>query len=239
MDGAKGRHANLAGQHSLIIGWGVDLIPNWAAERWYMVEAQLRRRGIQDERVLRAMLEIPREEFVPAESRLRACQDEPIQIGYGQTISQPYMTALMAEALELAGTETVLEVGAGSGYAAAVLGALAARVVSVEIVPGLAQLARQNLRRTARGGNVTVVLGDGSLGYAEGGPYDGISVAAGAPEIPAALLEQLNDPGRLVIPVGERHDQELRVVSKQRGNIGYRVATLCRFVPLRGGEGWG
>ena len=203
-----------------------------------MVEMQLRRRGIHDEDVLRAMLEIPREEFVPAESRLMAYQDEPIHIGHGQTISQPYMTALMAESLELTGTQTVLEVGAGCGYAAAVLGALAARVVSVEIIPALAELARENLRRTGRGTNVTVVCGDGSMGYPEAAPFDAISVAAGAPEIPSTLLDQLKDPGRLVIPVGDYGDQELRVVSKQHRRIDYRVAVLCRFVPLRGGEGW-
>src|ERR1039458_7785650 len=161
-----------------------------------MVETQLRRRGIHDERVLQATREIPREEFVPAESRLMAYQDEPIHIGHGQTISQPYMTALMAESLELTGAETVLEVGAGCGYAAAVLGALAARVVSLELIPALAQLARENLRRTGRDTNVTVVCGDGSMGYPDAPPFDGISVAAGAPEIPAALLEQLKDPGR-------------------------------------------
>jgi protein-L-isoaspartate(D-aspartate) O-methyltransferase len=203
-----------------------------------MVEAQLRRRGIRDERVLQAMREIPREEFVPPESRLMAYQDEPILIGRGQTISQPYMTALMAESLALAGTETVLEVGAGSGYAAAVLGTLASRVVSVEIIPALAQLAGENLRRTGRDTNVTVVCGDGSMGYPEAAPFDAIPVAAGAPEIPSTLLEQLKDPGRLVIPVGDYGDQELRVVSKLHGRIDYRVAVLCRFVPLRGGEGW-
>jgi protein-L-isoaspartate(D-aspartate) O-methyltransferase len=138
----------------------------------------------------------------------------------------------------LTGTESVLEVGAGSGYAAAVLGALAARVVAVEIIPELAQLAFENLRRTGRDTNVTVVCGDGSVGYPEGAPFDAISVAAGAPEIPAALLEQLKDPGRLAIPVGDYGDQELRVVSKRHGRIDYRVAVLCRFVPLRGGKGW-
>lgn len=219
------------------------MIPDWAAERSAMVETQLRRRGVRDERVLRAMLEIPREEFLPGAegdpSRVMAYQDEPVSIGCGQTMSQPYITALMAESLELAGTETVLEVGAGCGYHAAVLGALAARVVTIEIIPTLAKLARENLHRTRRDGNIQVVLGDGSLGHAELAPYDAISVAAGAPEIPATLLEQLNDPGLLVIPVGERWDQELRVVSKRHGRIDYRVATLCRFVPLRGGEGWG
>jgi protein-L-isoaspartate(D-aspartate) O-methyltransferase len=214
------------------------VIPDWAAERRYMVDSQLRRRGIRDRRVLSAMLEIPREEFVPVESRVVAYRDEPIHIGWGQTISQPYMTALMADVLELTGTETVLEVGTGCGYAAAVLGALAARVISVEIIPGLARLAQENLRRTGRESNVQVVLGDGSLGQPDFAPYGAISVAAGAPDIPVALLEQLGDPGHLVIPVGGREDQELRVVQKRGGRIDYRVATLCRFVPLRGGEGW-
>jgi protein-L-isoaspartate(D-aspartate) O-methyltransferase len=198
----------------------------------------LRRRGIHDPRVLEAIGEIPREEFIPAESRLLAYTDDPVPIGYGQTISQPYMTALMAEALELSGPETVLEVGAGCGYAAAVLGCLAVRVVAVEIVPALARLAKANLKRTRTGGNVEVRAGDGSVGCAERSPYDAISVPAAAPDIPVSLLAQLRDPGRLVIPVGPRDDQELRVVTKQAGRIDYRVATLCRFVPLRGGEGW-
>jgi protein-L-isoaspartate(D-aspartate) O-methyltransferase len=214
------------------------LIPDWETERRKMVSAQLRKRRIRDERVLRAMLEIPREEFVPTEHRLLTYEDDPIEIGFGQTISQPYMTALMAECMELQGHETVLEVGAGCGYAAAVLGTLAARVMAVEIIPGLAQMARDNLRKTGRDGNVTVVQGDGSLGYPETAPYDGISVAAGAPDIPMSLLEQLKDPAKLVIPVGDRGDQELRVITKRNGRIDYRVATICRFVPLRGGEGW-
>jgi protein-L-isoaspartate(D-aspartate) O-methyltransferase len=203
-----------------------------------MIEAQLRRRGIGDARVLRAMAEIPREEFVPQDVRVLAYRDEPIHIGFGQTISQPYMTALMAEVLELDGSETVLEVGGGCGYAAAVLGALAARVITVEIVPGLVLMARENLRRTRRDENVTVVQGDGSIGYVERAPYDAVSVAAGAPEIPPSLLEQLRDPGRLTIPVGGFEDQELRVIWKRDGRIESRVATQCRFVPLRGGEGW-
>ena len=202
-----------------------------------MVDVQLRRRGILDERVLDAMSEIPREEFVPAESRVAAYADNPTHVGYGQTISQPYMTALMAELLQLSGTETVLEVGAGCGYAAAVLGQLASRVVAMELIPALAQLARENLRRTGRDANVTVVEGDGSFGYPPLAPYRAISVAAAARDIPAALLEQLDDPGRLVIPVGPDEDQELRSLWKRGGRIDSRVATLCRFVPLRGGEG--
>lgn len=214
------------------------MIPDWASERCEMVETQLRRRGIRDKRVLRAMQEIPREEFVPADLRVMSYRDEPLHLGYGQTISQPYMTALMAEVLELDGTETVLEVGSGCGYAAAVLGVLAARIVTVEIVPGLVHLARGNLRRTMRDGNVAVIHGDGSAGLAEFAPFDAISVAAGAPEVPLALVEQLRDPGRLAIPVGGIDDQELRVLWKRGGRIESKVATQCRFVPLRGGGGW-
>jgi len=214
------------------------VIPNWAVEREEMLENQLRRRNIRDERVLRAMREIPRQEFVPPEFRLMAYRDDPIHIGYGQTISQPYMTALMAQELDLRGDETVLEVGAGCGYAAAVLGALAARVITVEIVPALVELARGNLRRTLRDGNVMVVQGDGSMGFADAAPYDAISVAAGAPDVPQSLVDQLADPGRLAIPVGDRENQELRVVWKRDGRVGYRVSTSCRFVLLRGGEGW-
>jgi protein-L-isoaspartate(D-aspartate) O-methyltransferase len=203
-----------------------------------MVDTQLRRRGIRDERVLGAMAQVPREEFVPLEHRICAYSDEPLQIGHGQTISQPYMTALMAQELQLEGGEAVLEIGSGCGYAAAVLAALAASVITVEIIPALAALAANNLSRTGRGGNVRVVTGDGSWGVASGAPYGAISVAAGAPDIPQALLEQLDDPGVLVIPVGDFKNQELRVIHKRGGRIEQSVATLCRFVPLRGGEGW-
>jgi protein-L-isoaspartate(D-aspartate) O-methyltransferase len=204
------------------------MIPDWDAERRAMVENQLRRRGIRDERVLRAMEQIPREEFVPLEVRLLAYSDDALPIGYGQTISQPYMTALMAELLELQGNERVLEVGSGSGYAAAVLGALAAEVVTVELIPGLTEMARENLRRPGRHGNILVIGGDGSAGFAHRAPYDAISVAAGAPEVPAALLDQLND----------RTDQQLRVIWKRGGRLEERASTPCRFVPLRGEEGW-
>jgi protein-L-isoaspartate(D-aspartate) O-methyltransferase len=214
------------------------MVPDFSEERRQMVERQLRRRGIRDQRVLEAMAQIPREEFVPPDSRFTAYFDEPIDIGFRQTISQPYMTALMAALLELDGCETVLEVGTGSGYAAAVLGALARQVVTIELIPRLAAIARENLARTGRGQNVLVVSGDGSMGYAQLAPYDAISVAAGAPDVPHALLDQLKDPGRLVIPVGERSDQELRIIQKRNGQTESRVATLCRFVPLRGGEGW-
>jgi protein-L-isoaspartate(D-aspartate) O-methyltransferase len=144
----------------------------------------------------------------------------------------------MAQQLELRGNELVLDVGTGSGYAAAVLGALAARVISIELIAGLAARAAEDLRRTGWANNVKVIAGDGSLGHPEGGPYDAISVAAAAPEIPRALVEQLRDPGRLVIPVGTRHDQSLLVVTKRDGRVESRSAGECRFVLLRGGEGW-
>lgn len=214
------------------------MIPDWPSERHRMVDRQLRKRGIRDPRVLSAMLTIPREEFVPHDYRVCSYQDEPLQIGQGQTISQPYMIALMAELLELTGAETVLEVGGGCGYHAAVLGQLAARVISIEIIPALAHQAEENLARTSLGGNITVICADGSQGWPASAPYAGISVAAAAPDIPEPLLTQLGDPGRLVIPVGGKHGQELRVIEKSDGAIRERIATFCRFVPLRGHGGW-
>jgi protein-L-isoaspartate(D-aspartate) O-methyltransferase len=209
-----------------------------AASREEMIERHLRARGIHDERVLQAVRSIPREEFVPAEWRDLAYSDEPIPIGYGQTISQPYMAAAMVHWLRLTGNEIVLDVGSGSGYHAALLAALADRVVSIERIPELAELARRNLATIGLDTRVLVVCGDGSKGYPAMAPYDAISVAAAAPEIPSALLDQLNDPGRLVIPVGSYDDQELRVVEKREGQIYSRMATLCRFVPLLGEQGW-
>ncbi len=203
-----------------------------------MVSRQLEGRGIRDPRVLEAMRRIPRERFVPEESRHLACADEPVSIGFGQTISQPYMTALMAECLCLEGGETVLEVGAGCGYHAAVLAALAARVIAVEIVPELAERARLTLRENGLDANIRVECGDGSAGWPPHAPYDAISVAAAAPDVPASMLEQLRDPGALVIPAGSIWEQELRVVSRRQGVTHSRVATYCRFVPLRGAGGW-
>jgi protein-L-isoaspartate(D-aspartate) O-methyltransferase len=203
-----------------------------------MVENQLRRRGIHDPRVLAAMSSIPREEFVPPPYLDQAYSDAPLPIGYGQTITQPYMTALMAELLELRGFEKVLEVGAGSGYHAAVLGALARSVISIERIPDLVALARENLRRTGLDSNIIIICGDGSLGDPEESPFDAISVAAGSPLTPQPLVQQLKDPGILVIPVGSREDQNLRVVRKENGKITTRTASGCRFVPLLGREGW-
>jgi len=202
-------------------------------KRRMMVERQLRARGIADERVLAAMAAIPREEFVPEPLRERAYADEPLSIGFGQTISQPYMVALMAQCLALDGTETVLEVGSGSGYHAAVLGALAGRVLALEFIPELAELARANLERAGCGTNVTVMSRDGSLGCPEYAPFRAISVAAGATRVPPALAVQLAEGGRMVIPIGD-DDQELWVITKAAGELRPRVAAYCRFVPLVG-----
>lgn len=204
-----------------------------------MVERQIQGRGILDARVLDAMLRIPREQFIPEESRHLSYQDDPIEIGFGQTISQPYMTALMSECLGLQGAESVLEVGAGCGYHAAVLGLLAARVISLEIVPELAAEAQSNLAKTGLGTNIVVRCADGSRGWPEGAPFDAISVAAAAPEVPGSLLDQLADPGILVIPAGSSWEQELRVIAKRQGLLESRTAARCRFVPLRGTAGWG
>lgn len=203
-----------------------------------MVRRQLRARGIRDARVLETMRHILRENFVAPMLRAEAYADVPTPIGYGQTITQPYMTALMAELLELRGGEKVLEVGTGSGYHAAVLGALARHVISIERIPELAELARDTLRRTGLDANITILCGDGSLGVPEQAPFDAISVAAGSPRIPPALLAQLNDPGILVIPVGDREEQDLRVVRKEDGKTTTRIASGCRFVPLVGSAGW-
>lgn len=203
-----------------------------------MIEKQLRQRGIHDERVLEAMRRIPREEFVPEDQRGDAFIDAPLAIGFGQTITQPYMTALMAQLLELKGTERVLDVGTGSGYHAAVLGALARRVISIERIPELVAMARANLMRTNLDKNITVLCGDGSLGVPEEAPFDAISVAAAAPHTPSALIDQLNDPGILVIPIGSRGEQDLRLLRKQNGKIATRLVSGCRFVPLVGRQGW-
>ena len=177
---------------------------DYGALRNLMVQDQLVRRGITDQRVLRAMGRVPRELFVPEHLRHEAYDDHPLPIGQGQTISQPYIVALMAEALELKGRERVLDIGTGSGYAAAVLACMALEVFSMEKIPELARQAENNLR-DAGFSQVRVRCGDGSLGWPEAAPFDGICVAAGAPAVPDALKEQLSVGGRLVIPVGQEH----------------------------------
>jgi len=210
----------------------------WAEEqRRAMVETQLRRRGIRDERVLAAMGRMPRHEFVPPQLFPEAYEDHPLPIGGGQTISQPYIVAAMIEALALQGAESVLEVGTGSGYEAAVLAALAARVYTIEYDAELARTARERLSRMGLA-NIVVIEGDGSLGYPAAAPYEGILVAAAAPEIPPRLFEQLTEGGRLVIPVGRRDWQELRLIRKLDAKPVVTRLGQCRFVPLLGEHGW-
>jgi protein-L-isoaspartate(D-aspartate) O-methyltransferase len=203
-----------------------------------MVARQLRGRQIRSERVLEAMLRVPRHEFVGEEFRARAYDDAPLPIGEGQTISQPYMVASMTEALELAGTERVLEVGTGSGYQAAVLALLAREVYSIESRAALALEARERLARLGGYENVHVHAGDGTLGLPELAPFDAILVAAGAPEIPAPLIAQLAEGGRIVVPVGGWEEQKLVRGRKIEGKLQAEALYFCRFVPLVGRHGW-
>ena len=208
----------------------------FTAERALMVAKQLRARGIADERLLAAMARVPRHEFVPAEFRLRAYGDYPVPIGLSQTISQPFIVALMLEALKLVPGQIVLEVGTGSGYQAALLAELGARVYSVERHPSLAKSAREVLVRLGYV-SVTVLVGDGSLGVPEHAPYDAIVVSAATPEVPAAWFQQLTEGGRLLVPVGPPEAQRLQLVCKQDGNPVTTELEGCRFVPLVRGLG--
>jgi protein-L-isoaspartate(D-aspartate) O-methyltransferase len=207
-------------------------------KRAVMVERQLRGRKIRSERVLEAMLAVPRHEFVAEEYWVRAYDDAPLPIGEGQTISQPYMVASMSEALELTGSERVLEVGTGSGYQAAVLGHLAREVHTVEIRAELALAARERLARLGGYENVHVHVGDGTLGLSELARFDAILVAAGAPEIPSPLVAQLADGGRIVVPVGSASEQQLVRGTMIGGELKTEALYYCRFVPLVGRHGW-
>jgi len=200
-----------------------------------MVERQLRRRGITDERVLAAMARVPREHFVPETLRDYAYEDGALPIGYRQTISQPFVVATICELLDLSGDERVLDVGTGSGYQAAVLAELAARVITIERIPELVEAARGALAPYA---NVEVRLGDGSLGVPDRAPFDAIAVAAAAPEVPHALVEQLTDGGRLVVPRGTRSGQELVLVVRTPAGVRAERSIPVRFVPLVGDEGF-
>ncbi len=202
-----------------------------------MVDRQLRKRDIRSPRVLEAMSSVPRHLFVPPEHMGDAYTDSPLPIGAGQTISQPYMVAAMAEALLLEGSERVLEIGAGSGYQAAVLSQLAREVIAVESQPLLADAARIRLAKVGYK-NVRVETGDGSQGWRPDAPYDAILVTAGAPVIPPPLLEQLAEGGRLVIPVGPAKQQELLRILKREGRTTQESLIACRFVPLLGLFGW-
>ena len=202
-----------------------------------MVEEQLRRRGIADERVLAAMALVPRELFVPEQVRDRAYDDAALPIGGDQTISQPYMVARICEALAVRSGERVLDVGTGSGYQAAVLAQLAGEVHTIERLPDLAGRARVALE-LAGCANVRVHVGDGSLGLPEHAPFGAVAVAAAAPEVPASLYAQLDPGGRLVVPVGGRGGQELRLVVRSPEGPAVLRSVPCRFVPLVGAEGF-
>ena len=207
----------------------------WADERAQMVEWQLRRRGIDDGRVLGAMGRVPRELFVPAQAREGAYADAALSIGAGQTISQPYMVGLICEQLALRGTERVLDVGTGSGYQAAVLAELAAEVHTIERIPELAETARANLAAAGYGDRVHLHVGDGTRGVPDSAPFAAIAVAAAALEAPPALYEQLEPRGRLVVPVGGADGQWLEVVVRTPEGPAVLRSVPCRFVPLVAG----
>jgi|HubBroStandDraft_6_1064221.scaffolds.fasta_scaffold01022_6 protein-L-isoaspartate(D-aspartate) O-methyltransferase len=210
---------------------------DFEAARRDMVATQIRARGIRSPRVLHTMQTVPRHLFIPLAKISAAYADEPLPIGEGQTISQPFMVAAMSQALSLEGSERVLEVGAGSGYQAAVLSLLAPEVIAIESQPALAASARERLARLGYA-NVQIEVGDGSLGWPAAAPYDAILVAAAAPAIPPPLLDQLAEAGRLVIPVGTPKDQQLIRVVKNGGRITSESLYSCRFVPLLGRFGW-
>jgi protein-L-isoaspartate(D-aspartate) O-methyltransferase len=215
----------------------VDSDADFAAQRERMVERQLRRRGISDERVLAAMEEVPRERFVRDQERKKAYNDSALAIGNGQTISQPWVVAAICSALALEGPERVLEVGTGSGYSACVLSRLAAEVVSIERDPELAELARTRLAELGAA-NVEVVTGDGSAGLPDRGTFEAIAVHATAPAPPPSLLAALPEGGRLVIPVSSRRADMLTLYVRSDGGIVESVIGPCRFVPLVGREGF-
>ncbi len=209
----------------------------YAADRFHMVQYQLVSRGIHDERVLKAMSEIPRHEFVPELYRHAAYEDCPLPIGEGQTISQPFMVAIMTQCLELKGEEKVLEIGTGSGYQAAVLCRLAGHVYTIERHEALALKAKFILQETGCT-NVDVITGDGSLGLPEKAPFQGIIITACAPHIPKCLIDQLEINGRLVIPIGNPYNQVLHQIVKTGKGIKSQGILECAFVPLIGKEGW-
>jgi len=202
-----------------------------------MVEEQIKRRGISDKRVLAAMEEVPRHEFVGEGLKGVAYQDGPLPIGMDQTISQPYIVALMTELLDVTEEHKVLEIGTGSGYQAAVISRLAMSVVTVERIPELYKKAKETLRKLGYN-NITVVMADGSIGYREYEPYDRIIVTAASPSVPDELIDQLTDKGKIVIPVGGMYTQQLVTLKKERNKIIKTESIGVRFVPLLGKKGW-
>lgn len=218
-------------------GKGRSLSTDYEKEREHMVESQLARRGIKDKRVLEAMRQVPRHLFIPEDMRSLAYCDGPLPIGHGQTISQPYIVALMTELLELTGQEKVLEIGTGSGYQAAILSRLARQVYSLERHAALAQQAEKVLTQLGYD-NVVVRMGNGTLGWPEHSPYEAIIITAAAPEVPQPLPDQLADGGRLVAPVGSQWSQVLVKVRRQSDLLIRERLTAVAFVPLVGEYGW-
>jgi protein-L-isoaspartate(D-aspartate) O-methyltransferase len=206
-------------------------VSEFAAQRQGMVERQLKGRGIKDERVLAAMGKVPREAFVPSESRDASYEDGPLPIGYDQTISQPYIVAFMTEQLRLKPSDRVLEIGTGSGYQAAILAELVSEIYSVEIVEPLARAADVMLQRLGYK-NVHVKIGDGYKGWPEAAPFDAIIVTCAPDKVPQPLTDQLKDGGRMVIPVGERFAQQLYLLEKKNGQLKESVTLPVRFVPM-------
>jgi len=202
-----------------------------------MVKRQLIPRGINDRRVLDAFLRVEREKFVPSSLREDAYKDFPLSIGEGQTISQPYMAALMTQCLNLRGEEKILEIGTGSGYQTAILALLGWQVYSVERIPSLAEKAKKLLKKMGYD-NVKIFVGNGTVGLEQYAPYDRILVTAGAKDIPPPLIQQLAEEGIMVIPVGNAYSQELMVVKKKDGKISSKGVERCVFVPLIGQYGW-
>ncbi len=211
---------------------------DWQSLAARMVETQLVPRGITDHGVLEAMSRVPRHMFVGPGMEQSAYGDHALPIGEGQTISQPYMVALMTQALRLSGREKVLEIGTGSGYQTAILAELASQVFSVERVRPLAERARQTLESLGYS-NIAIMVGDGTVGWSEFAPFDRVMITAGAPVVPESVLDQLADPGIMAVPVGTQSMQNLRVIEKRDGATTVQDAGSCVFVPLLGREGWG
>ena len=204
---------------------------HFAEQRQRMVEQQLKPRGIKDERVLAAMTKVPREEFIPLDTRAHAYEDGPLPIGYDQTISQPYVVAFMTEQLRPKQNDRVLEIGSGSGYQAAILAELMAEVYTVEIVPALGKTAEATLQRLGYK-NVHIKVGDGYKGWPEEAPFDAIIVTCAPEKVPQPLVDQLEEGGRMVIPVGERFAQQLHLFEKKNGQLKESVTLPVRFVPM-------
>jgi protein-L-isoaspartate(D-aspartate) O-methyltransferase len=208
-------------------------VADFAAQRQRMVMEQLMPRGIHEERVLAAMTKVPREEFVPQDSRAASYTDQPLPIGYGQTISQPFIVAFMTEQLRLAPGDRVLEIGTGSGYQAAILAGLVTEVYSIEIIEPLAKTAETTLERLGCK-NVHVKIGDGYKGWPEHAPFDAVIVTCAPDHVPQPLVDQLKEGGRMIIPVGGFGDQELYLLEKKNGQLEQRAVELVRFVPMTG-----